>query len=287
MGLRSTELRVGGGFVPGFDWDFTGRAYAPSRMVSEERVAAIGRLAAGFAHDLHNSLVPVVGFSELLLSDAASGLSTRQREWLEQIHRGALDAAGTVTRLREAYRSRPPRDAYQPVEVSELLQLTVALTRATWQDAARAAGKTITVRTEAESAPPVLGDEDDLRDAVANLITNAVDAISGRGTITLRGRMVNDLGADAVALEVVDTGIGMSDEARERCLEPFYTTKAERGTGLGLSLVHGTVQRHGGRIEIESRPQGGTTVRLILPAAAALEANLQTTGPADLLAMAR
>ena len=252
-------------------------------MVSEERLAAIGRLAAGFAHDLHNSLVPVVGFSELLLSDAASGLSARQREWLEQIHQGALDAAGTVTRLREAYRARPPRETYQPLDVPELFQLTVALTRPTWHDTARAAGKAIAVQTESQGAPPTLGDEDDLRDALANLIANAVDAISGRGTITLRGYDIQDLGAEAVALEVSDTGSGMSDEACERCLEPFYTTKAERGTGLGLSLVHGTMQRHGGRIEIESRLGVGTTVRLILPAVPAVPAaNLHESRPADL-----
>jgi signal transduction histidine kinase len=249
-------------------------------MVSEERLAAIGQLAAGFAHDLHNSLVPVVGFSELLLSDDSSRLSTRQREWLEQIHQGALDAAGTVTRLREAYRARPPREAYQPVDVTELFQLTVALTHPTWHDAARAAGKVITVKTESHDAPVTLGDEDDLRDALANLIANAVDAISERGTITLRGRAIEDLGAQAVALEVADSGIGMSDEARERCLEPFYTTKAERGTGLGLSLVHGTVQRHGGRIEIESQLRVGTAVRLILPAAS-LQPSFQPSRPAS------
>ena len=236
--------------------------------VSEERLAAIGRRAAGFAHDLHNSLVPVVGFSELLLDDAAhGGLSPRQRQWLEQIHQGALDAAGTVTRLREAYRARAPREEYGPVDVAELFQLVKALARPTWQTAARAAGKSITVRTAADPAPAALGDEDDLSEALANLVSNAVDAIPERGTITLRSAAMTDLGARAVALEVADTGSGMSDEARERCLEPFYTTKAERGTGLGLSLVHGTMQRHGGRIEIESRLHVGTTVRLILPAA--------------------
>ena len=265
-------------------------------MVTEERLAAIGRLAAGFAHDLNNSLAPVVGFSELLLSDGeGGGLSARQREWLELIHRGALDAAGTVSRLREAYRTRAAREAYLPVDVTELFQLVAALTRPMWRDAAGAAGKTITVLIETnEALSPshpltpalplrgcsLLADEDDLREALANLISNAVDAIleapGARGTIALRGYTTAELGTQAVAIEVADTGIGMSEEARERCLEPFYTTKAERGTGLGLSLVHGTVQRHNGRIEIKSGPEVGTTVRLILPAAETAAAMTET-----------
>ena len=242
-----------------------------SQAVEPERLAAIGRLAAGVAHDLNNSLAPVVGFSELLLDDTAgSGLSARQREWLALIHRGALDAAGTVTRLREAYRARASRDdEYEPVDVHQLFQLVTALTRPAWQDEARAAGKSIVVRTESRTTLLVLGDEDELREALSNLVRNAADAIPERGTITLRSEGAVGLdGSCTVAVEVADTGIGMSDEARERCLEPFYTTKGARGAGLGLSLVHGTVQRHGGRIEIESRLQVGTTVRLILPAAA-------------------
>ena len=237
-----------------------------------ERLDAIGRLAAGVAHDLNNSLAPVVGFSELLLNDASgSGLSARQRGWLELIHRGALDAAGTVTRLREAYRTRAAPDEYEPVDVGRLFQLVVALTRPEWQDAARAAGKSIAVRTErteSRTAVLALGDAGELREALSNLIRNATDAIPDSGTITLRAHTAEGRdGEGRVVLEVADTGVGMSETERERCLEPFFTTKGVRGGGLGLSLVHGTVQRHGGRMEIDSRPRAGTTVRLILPAA--------------------
>ena len=237
-----------------------------ARMVAEqERLGAIGRMAAGIAHDLNNSLAPVVGFSELLLNDTAgTALTERQREWLTLIHRGALDAAGTVTRLREVYRPRASQDDYEPVDVAQLAERVVALTRPKWHDDALAAGKSIVVQTDLQPAPPALGDPAELREALTNLVFNAADAILDNGTITIRTYSVDEP-ERAVVLEVEDNGTGMSEEDQQRCLEPFFTTKGERGTGLGLSLVHGTAQRHGGRIQVESRLRVGTTVRLFLP----------------------
>ena len=256
-------------------------------LAEQERLGAIGRMAAGIAHDLNNSLAPVVGFSELLLNDVShgeGGLSARQREWLELIHRGALDAAGTVARLREVYRPRAAQDDYLPVDVAQLAEQVVALTRPKWHDDALAAGKSITVlanstpatpATPAMSASPTLwalGDQAELREALTNLVFNAADAILDNGVITVHCyERLEPTGRRMVVLEVQDTGTGMSEEDQARCLEPFFTTKGERGTGLGLALVHGTAQRHSGGIEVESQLRVGTTVRLILPAAEVTE----------------
>ena len=270
-----------------------------ARMLAEqERLGAIGRMAAGIAHDLNNSLAPVVGFSELLLNDVANGdgtLSARQREWLELIHRGALDAAGTVARLREVYRPRAAQDDYQPVDVVRLMEQVVALTRPKWHDDALAAGKSITILADTRPATPAasapegtperrdlsaIGDAAELREALTNLVFNAADAILDNGTIVLRcHETLNPTGRRMVVLEVQDTGTGMTEEDQARCLEPFFTTKGERGTGLGLSLVHGTAQRHGGSIEVESQPRVGTTVRLVLPAAEPTELVGAPVGP--------
>jgi CheY-like chemotaxis protein len=118
-----------------------------------------------------------------------------------------------------------------------------------------------------------MGSEVELRDALTNLIFNAVDAMPEGGTLTLRTRLVTS-GARGpehavryLHIEVSDTGIGMEEETRRRCLEPFYTTKGERGTGLGLAMVYGMVQRHSAELEIDSAPRLGTTVRLIFAAA--------------------
>ena len=108
---------------------------------------------------------------------------------------------------------------------------------------------------------PVIGVESDIRDAATNLIFNAVDAMPNGGTLTMRARVEN-LG---IIFEVTDNGVGMDEETKLHCLEPFYTNKGERGTGLGLPMVYGVMQRHGGEIEIESETGRGTKVRLIFP----------------------
>src|SRR5207244_8030573 len=100
-----------------------------------------------------------------------------------------------------------------------------------------------------------------IREMLTNLIFNAVDAMPEGGTITMRARV----DGDHVLLTVTDTGIGMSEEVRRRCLEPFFSTKDQQGTGLGLSLVHATVQRHRGTLSVDSAPGRGTTVNLRLP----------------------
>ncbi|CAA9252819.1 MAG: hypothetical protein AVDCRST_MAG77-2284 [uncultured Chloroflexi bacterium] len=245
---------------------------AQVQLVQQERLKALGQLAAGIAHDLNNTLAPVVGFSELLRTHAAA-LPRQQREWLDLLHTGALDAADVVRRLREFYRSRDGHDAFALVDLAAIVAQTVDLTRPRWKDDAQAGGRTIAVRTElAPALLPVAGSAAELREALANLVINAVDALPAGGAITVRTRIEDA----SVALEVHDTGGGMDEETRRRCLEPFFTTKGEKGTGLGLAMVHGTVQRHGGTIEIESAPGTGTTVRLRLPLAAPSEAAVPT-----------
>jgi CheY-like chemotaxis protein/anti-sigma regulatory factor (Ser/Thr protein kinase) len=121
-----------------------------------------------------------------------------------------------------------------------------------------------------------MGAEGEIRDALTNLILNAVDAMPQGGALTLRTRAVNsDAGAGesgllpSVVAEVSDTGVGMDEETKRRCLEPFFTTKGERGTGLGLAMVYGMVERHSADLEVESKPGRGTTMRLIFPVASA------------------
>ena len=127
----------------------------------------------------------------------------------------------------------------------------------------------------ASDLPVIMGAASEIRDALTNLIFNAVDAMPEGGTLTLRTRAVPAPGAaderesaTLVHLEVCDTGVGMDEETKRRCLEPFFTTKGERGTGLGLAMVYGMVQRHSAEIEIESEPGKGTTTRLVFPPAA-------------------
>jgi CheY-like chemotaxis protein len=152
-----------------------------------------------------------------------------------------------------------------PVDLNELVPQAVDLTRARWSDMPQQRGIVIQARTELADDPPVImGIESEIREALTNLIFNAVDAMPEGGTLTLRTKVVANPSDQSrqVQLEVSDTGGGMDEEARRRCLEPFFTTKGERGTGLGLAMVYGMAQRHGAEIDIESAVGRGTTVRL-------------------------
>jgi CheY-like chemotaxis protein len=130
-----------------------------------------------------------------------------------------------------------------------------------WKNQAEIRGIAIQIVTELGKIPLVIGSAPDLRQALMNLILNAVDALPQGGTITLRTHS----DSSRVTLEVADTGMGMTEEVRRRCLEPFFTTKGDRGTGLGLSMVYGILERHAGTIDIQSEVGKGTTFTIHLP----------------------
>jgi CheY-like chemotaxis protein len=143
----------------------------------------------------------------------------------------------------------------------------VELTRARWYDMPQQRGAVVTLKLDlAADLPAVLGTESELREALINLVFNSVDAMPSGGTLTLRTRRPADAG-EPVRVEVTDTGVGMDEATRRRCLEPFFTTKGDRGTGLGLAMVYGVVQRHGADIEIASSVGHGTTMGIAFPPA--------------------
>jgi CheY-like chemotaxis protein/anti-sigma regulatory factor (Ser/Thr protein kinase) len=160
-----------------------------------------------------------------------------------------------------------------PVQLNPLIQQVVELSRARWSDMPQQKGLCIELATELNADVPVVaGVESEIREAMLNLVFNAVDAMPEGGKLTLRTLALpqpstpGGASAPIAAVEVSDTGMGMDDDTRRRCLEPFFTTKGERGTGLGLAMVYGIAQRHGADIEIESELGKGTTVRLLFPA---------------------
>jgi PAS domain S-box-containing protein len=236
---------------------------AQQHIIEQERIGALGQLASGIAHDFNNTLGPILGYSDMLL-DNRELLDDPQRvvEYLTAINTAAQGAAQVVARLRDFYRRRQNGDAHVPAYLPDLIAQAISLTRPRWKDQAQASGATIDVVTNVADVPLIAGGAGEIRDALVNLIINAVDAMPSGGTITIRARSDHH----EVIAEVTDTGLGMSDEVRGRCLEPFFTTKGERGTGLGLSIVHGTLQRHGGVLEIDSVAGRGTTMRIRLPA---------------------
>ncbi len=236
-------------------------------IMQQERLRALGQMASGIAHDINNAISPVSLYTESLL-EREPNLSERARNYLTTIQRAIEDVARTVARMREFYREREAQLTLERVEINRAVRQVVELTRPRWSDQPQQSGLMVDLRMDlADPLPDIMGAEHEIRDALTNLIFNAVDAMPKGGLLSVRTRKSSDgRGADRVLIEVGDTGIGMDEDTRRRCLEPFYTTKGERGTGLGLAMVYGMIQRHSAELEIDSIVGQGTTVRLIFPA---------------------
>ena len=187
----------------------------------------------------------------------------RRARWpsSEIIERAAQDGAATVRRLQDFTRVRTDR-SFRPVALAQVVDDCLSLTRGRWRDEAGRAGIVYEVTHVPGDVPDVAGEASELREVLTNLILNALDAMPAGGALYL----VTDVTPDGeVRLSVTDSGEGMSDEVRARIFDPFFTTKGVRGVGLGLSVVYGIVQRHGGRIEVESAPGVGTCMELPAP----------------------
>jgi signal transduction histidine kinase len=242
-------------------------------VVQQERLRALGQMASGVAHDVNNALSPIVAYSELLLNTLPD-LPEVQRHYLQTINQAGGDIAQIVARMREFYRRRSETEELIEVDVNRTIGEVIELTRPRWRDLPQREGISIQIQPELEtSLPLLLGDPPELREALINLVFNAVDALPQGGTITFITRSLSRPAADRngdverqIQIEVRDNGVGMDEKTRQRCLEPFFSTKAQRGgTGLGLAMVYGMTQRHDGNIEIDSAPGCGTCIRLTFP----------------------
>ena len=233
-------------------------AVVEQELIRHERLKALGQMASGVAHELNNALVPIKAYVELLIQ--CGDLTQEQAAWLQIVDQATEDASHVVRSLQQFHgkeASGSPRESLDP---AHLIHDVVELTRPVWKDAAEAAGKRILIQEEVEANLKVYANASELRQVMTNLILNSVDAIQDKGTIRLQLESVND----TAEFRVVDDGDGMDAKQRGECMEPFFTTKVG-GTGLGLSVCDGIVQNHGGCLEVDSSPDGGTTFRFRLP----------------------
>ncbi len=246
-------------------------------VMQHERLRVLGQMASGVAHDINNALSPASLYVESIL-ERDSELSAGLRENLVVVQHAIESVTQTVARMKQFYRPRDVPLSRETVDVNRIAEQAIDLTRARWSDMPQERGIVIRLSARLDaSLPQVTADESDVRDAITNLILNAIDAMPEGGTLVVRSStgarassaQAGGGAATHVNLEVSDTGVGMSETVRSRCLEPFYTTKGERGTGLGLAMVYGMVQRHGAELEIDSELGVGTTVRVAFPIAEA------------------
>lgn len=238
---------------------------AQHAAIKQERLSALGTMAAGIAHDFNNALTMILGHSDLLMSSAKGRAEADSPETghVRAITAAAQDAAQIVRRLREFHRPDEGEETRVTLQLNQIVEQAITMTRPKWMDEPRSRGLEVSVHTDLGDIPPLAGDPAELREMLTNLIFNAVDAMPDGGSL----RLHTSLDDGELCLRVSDTGTGMDEETRRRCLEPFYTTKGERGTGLGLSAVYGIIQRHGGMMEIDSERGKGTTFCIRLPAA--------------------
>ncbi len=247
-------------------------------VIQQERLRALGEMASGVAHDFNNALSPIMGFSDLLLNDTDDTIDAdARRQFLDLIQTSAQDAASVVSRLREFYKPDYEHGEQHGINLNELVDQTIHLTQPRWKQQAQNSNIDIQIQTDLQSdLPLILGEASPLRESMTNLIFNAVDAMPDGGTISLRTYTEGG----RVHLHITDSGTGMTDEVRKNCLEPFFSTKGDRGTGLGLAMVFGIIQRHKGLVDIESEVGVGTTFQISFPiyTAGSLESTADESG---------
>ena len=231
---------------------------AQERLVQSERLRALGEMAAGVAHDINNVLGIILGNVQLAKRKLESGSGAAKS--IEAIELAAEDAAETVRRLREIGK---PVDTsrYEVVDLSEVAQDVVGAAVPAWRESGAQEGADITVQTDLEHGCKVLGNAVELREALANILLNAAQALDASGRIEVR----TSCDSEHADLTVYDTGAGMSEETRKRVFDPFFTTRGAEGTGLGMSMVDAIAIRHGGKVIVDSQEGKGTTVTLRVP----------------------
>jgi YesN/AraC family two-component response regulator len=231
------------------------------QLVKQERLGALGQMARGVAHDFNNALQPIMLAAGFIQSNPQRLIEMGiLNEYIDEIVQATEAAAATVKRLVRFY-SPTSQSELVSIRLDELIQSVVDITQPRWKNEAMAQGKTIEMVVELDPNCVVEGYRDELREVFVNLIFNAVDAIEKKGRIALSARVQ---GA-TILVEVRDDGCGMTDEIKAKCLEPFVTTRMQKGSGLGLSVVYGVVEQHRGEMEIESEVNVGTAIKIKLP----------------------
>jgi DNA-binding response OmpR family regulator/signal transduction histidine kinase len=263
--LSTAERHDGGGIQRiGVFRDISREHELRFRVIREQKFRTLGSLAAGVAHNINNRLTPVLGWTEMLqerLSADEVVAGDELRHALNVIHQGASDSVETVRRLQEY--SRPARvKGPEAVQLRDVLEQLLALTRPQWDNEAARRGIRYEIDFKADPAPAVLAVASEVREALLNILENALTAMPQGGRLTLYVR-----GEDERAIvSISDTGKGMSPEVQRLAFEPFFTTRStEGGTGLGLSLAQEIVQRYRGTIALASAEGVGTTFTLSFP----------------------
>src|SRR5262249_49553017 len=230
------------------------------RELQADKLRALGQLASGVAHNLNNALAAVLGYTQLSLPKIVDPEVAR---YLEVVEKSAKDAARMVERIQNFARARADRDEFVSIRILDVVRDAIEITKPRWRSDAESRGIKYEVRlaVSADEDVMVRGEPSELREVFVNLILNALDAMPDGGRFSVHGSVT----ADEITLSFVDTGTGMPQEIKDRIFEPFFTTKGVSGLGMGLSESYRIIERHGGRIDVETELQSGSAFHIRLP----------------------
>jgi signal transduction histidine kinase/ActR/RegA family two-component response regulator len=241
---------------------------AQEQSLQQERLQALGQLSRGMAHDINNALTPILGYTNLIMQ-SPEGLPENVVKYVGSIRKAGERIAQNVATIRDFYRREGEAGALTIVDLNPLVRETAERSRLEWEGSPQSRDIRIDYKLElADELPRIMAREGELRESVKQLLFNGLEAMPEGGTVTVRTgiRPVSEEpgGALKVWVEIVDDGVGMTEEIRKRCLEPFFSTKERQGAkGLGLSQVYGMMRKLKGDIEIASEDGVGTTARLV------------------------
>jgi signal transduction histidine kinase/ActR/RegA family two-component response regulator len=246
---------------------YEGLRQAQERNLQRERLQALGQMSRGIAHDINNALTPILGYANLMLS-APKELPEGMLTYVRGIKTAGEKIAQSVSCIRDFYRQNRGKGMLVPVELNGLIQELLAANHPEPPGVSSASGQRVELKAEYDSQlPRIMGHKSELREALGQLVRNSLEAMPQGGGLKLRtSSKRGGASGGMVFVEVSDTGAGMDEETRKRCLEPFFSTKDKQGAkGLGLSQVFGVMQRHSGQVEVASQAGRGTTVTLAFP----------------------
>jgi len=238
--------------------DVTEQRKLQLQLTQSERIGALGRMASGVAHDFNNVLAAILGRTELMIMNPAD--TGEVEKGLRIVHKAALEGADTVRRIQEFTRVAKQKE-FKKLQVGDIVHDAVRMTEPRWKDQSQRDGIKIDVSVEINSRSFIAGSITDLREALINIMFNAIDAMPDGGKLCLK---TYDSDND-VCISVSDTGIGIEPEIIDSIFEPFFTNKGVGHPGLGLSVTYGIISRHEGKISVSSTQHTGSTIVIKLP----------------------
>ncbi|SHF25385.1 ATP-binding protein [Caloramator proteoclasticus] len=226
-------------------------------LIQSRKMQALGELTGGIAHEFNNILTPILGYIQILKNNIDDPILNR---YIELIEESAKDGAKIVKRIQEF--SKPKHKEKELCDINRIIIQSVEITKPKWTYESQISKKSIEVKLDLKAKGFVEGTATELREVFVNIISNAIDAMPNGGFLHIES--FNKKGN--IVIKIKDTGVGMTEEVKEKIFEPFFTTKNERGNGLGLSIVYSIIKEMSGHIDVSSQVNEGTEFEIKLPA---------------------